>query len=111
MFLRKHPDLQQRTSRATRHRRSFNIGVKLRLERLEDRTVPSGATHFQVRTPQFLLAGAPAPVEITALDAANQVVFDYRGTVHLSTSDPAAHLPDDFTFTRDDHGEHALPIV
>jgi uncharacterized protein YqfB (UPF0267 family) len=81
------------------------------LERLEDRTLLDGATHFRVLTPDFVIAGVPTPAAVMALDDSNQIVFNYLGTAHVSCSDPNAHLPADYTFTFADHGEHVFPVV
>jgi hypothetical protein len=87
------------------------LSFKPRLETLEDRTVLSTATHFQVVTPSFLVAGVPAPAAVMALDASNNLVFDYQETAHLASSDSAAQLPADYTFTAADHGEHVFSIT
>jgi hypothetical protein len=52
------------------------------------------ATHFSVSSATVTsTVGAPFNVTVTALDASNQVVTTYAGTVHLSSSDPKAVLP------------------
>src|SRR5437588_12048651 len=77
------------------------------LECLEDRTLLSGAAnHFAVLSLPSTVAGLPAPVEAVALDAANDRVLDYRGTVHITSSDSSALLPGDYTFTANDRGAH-----
>jgi hypothetical protein len=42
----------------------------------------------------------------TVYDRYNNVVTNYTGTVHLSSSDPAAQLSPDYTFTAADKGTH-----
>src|SRR5262249_5100162 len=65
--------------------------------------------------------GTPVTVTVKALDAFNNVVTDYRGTVHLASSDPAAVFVDaatgqalpgnDYTFTAADNGVHAFRVT
>jgi hypothetical protein len=69
--------------------------------------------------PLFLVDGFPSPIAVgtpgdftvTALDAEGNVLTDYRGTVHFTSSDPAAELPDDYTFTDDDNGMHTFTVT
>jgi Ca2+-binding RTX toxin-like protein len=44
-------------------------------------------------------SGGSIGVTVTARDAYGNATPGYQGTVHFSTSDPAAVLPDDYTFT------------
>jgi hypothetical protein len=53
-----------------------------------------------------LTAGVPFGAGVAALDAYNNVVTTYLGTVHFSASDPNATLPPDYTFTAADQGIH-----
>jgi hypothetical protein len=53
-------------------------------------------------------AGTPLTLTVTARDALNNVKADYRGTVHFSSNDPQATLPDDYTFTAGDNGAHTF---
>src|SRR5208283_5302038 len=46
--------------------------------------------------------------DLTARDSSNNPVTSYTGTVHFSSSDPAATLPADYTFTAADKGLHAF---
>jgi hypothetical protein len=55
--------------------------------------------------------GTPVSVTVQTLDVYNNPVPTYRGTVHFSSSDPAAVLPDDYTFTLNDNGHHTFTIV
>jgi hypothetical protein len=45
------------------------------------------------------------------LDANNNVVTGYNGTVHFSSSDQQASLPPDYTFTDADNGSHTFDAV
>lgn len=67
-------------------------------------------THVTVIAPTSVIAGAPLSVTVTALNDAGQRVVDYRGTVHLTSSDGLAILPADYTFTGDDGGSRALVV-
>jgi hypothetical protein len=68
-------------------------------------------THFGVYTVGKALAGFPTQVEVVALDASNNVVTGYTGTVHFTSSDSGATLPDDYTFTASDNGSHLFPVT
>ena len=69
------------------------------------------ATHFRVTAPTAAFTGQPITVEVVALSASGQVVQNYTGTVHFSSSDSAATLPSDFQFTAADHGEEQFTVT
>ena len=73
--------------------------------------VTSGAvTHLAVVvTPPTVTAGVPAAITVTAQDGSNNTVAAYRGTVHVTSADPQAVLPADYTFTAGDNGVHTFP--
>ena len=56
--------------------------------------------------PQRDIPNLPADVTITALDSGGHLDENYIGTVHLTSTDPNATLPVDFTFKPSDHGTH-----
>jgi fibronectin type 3 domain-containing protein len=58
--------------------------------------------------PSSVQAGVPASFTVTALDAEGNVMTGYRGTVHFSSSDLHAQLPDDYMYTPDDNGVHTF---
>jgi hypothetical protein len=68
---------------------------------------------------QFLLSGYPNPqdqfsngnVTVTVLDPYGNVTPAYRGTVHFTSSDSAATLPANYTFTAGDAGVHVFNVV
>ena len=66
------------------------------------------ATHFFVYTPENTTVGKPTSIVVVALDASNDRVEDYTGTVDLSTSDPGVTTPLKYTFTAADHGRHVF---
>jgi hypothetical protein len=57
------------------------------------------ATHFSVTAPAAVVAGTAFKVTVTALDASNNVVDSYSGTVHFTSSDAQAVLPDNSGLT------------
>lgn len=54
--------------------------------------IPAG---FRVTAPSAASPGSPFTVNVMALDANNQIMPDYVGTIHFSSSDPRAALPAD----------------
>jgi sugar lactone lactonase YvrE len=56
-------------------------------------------------------AGVPASVVVTAFDTHGNVKIDYEGTITFSSSDSAADLPADYTFTLADAGVATIPGV
>jgi hypothetical protein len=69
---------------------------------------PGAATHFSVSTANPYVAGVGHTVTVTALDAYGNVATGYRGTIHFTSSDPAAVLPANYTFLAADNGVHAF---
>jgi len=57
------------------------------------------ARRFSVIAPSNATAGAPFYVNVSAIDQSGHVVKGYRGTVHLTSTDPLSVLPADFTLT------------
>ena len=53
-------------------------------------------------------AGSTHSMTVTALDAYGNVATGYRGTIHFTTSDSAASVPADYTFTAADNGVHTF---
>jgi hypothetical protein len=58
--------------------------------------------------PGFTGAGNPGTFTVTAVDSFGNPVPGYTGTVHFSSTDPSAQLPDDYPFTPDDNGSHTF---
>jgi hypothetical protein len=71
----------------------------------------SGVASFRVVAPAAVQSGSAFTVTVTALDAFNNPVPGYTGTVHFSSSDGAATLPADFTFTAADGGIHTFTVI
>jgi len=87
-----HRGLQIRARRAS--------GRQLRIEALEQRAMlTTTATHFEVLVPSSTMPGVAFDVTVRALDASNNLVPGYTGTVHFSSTDNTAMLPDDTTQT------------
>jgi DNA/RNA endonuclease G (NUC1)/fibronectin type 3 domain-containing protein len=71
---------------------------------------PPPATHFSVTAPGVVAPGSTFSVTVTALDASNNTVPSYSGTVHF-TSSSSGTLPADYTFTGGDNGTHSFSGV
>ena len=56
---------------------------------------PAQATHFSVSGPANIPTGTFFNVTVTALDASNNPVTNYSGSVHFTSSDARAQLPQD----------------
>jgi hypothetical protein len=68
--------------------------------------IPAATTHFAVSGYPSTTAGTPGYVLVGAYDAYGNLTPLYRGQVHLSSTDPQAILPRDYTFTALDFGLH-----
>jgi outer membrane protein assembly factor BamB len=55
--------------------------------------------------------GVPGSFTVKALDATSDPVPGYRGTVHFTSTDLAATLPADYTFTAADSGSHTFSVT
>ena len=60
--------------------------------------IPAGP-HFAISAPATATAGAPFNFTVTALDAFNNTMTGYAGTVHFTSTDAAAVLPANVTLT------------
>lgn len=56
-------------------------------------------------------AGDTLDVVVSAMDADNNIVTDYTGTVRFSSTDGSASLPDDYTFLAEDAGSHEFSLA
>jgi autotransporter-associated beta strand protein len=73
--------------------------------------VAGQVTHFQIDTVSAIQAGVPFDYKVTALDAGNNVVTLFTGTVSFSSQDPyGASLPDNYTFTIGDGGDNGVHL-
>ena len=78
---------------------------------------PAPAVYFKVAAPATAVTNTSFPIAVTALDAFNNVVPSYTGTVHLSSTDSAAAAAGDlggnYTFTTgagQDNGVHVFNV-
>ena len=73
---------------------------------------PAAASSFVVSGfPSPTTAGALGAVIVTAEDLYGNVATGYRGTVHLTSTDPQAELEGDHAFTAADAGRYAFGAV
>ena len=61
--------------------------------------------------PSAATAGTEGSVTVTALDGSDAIVTGYRGTVHFSSTDTQADLPDNYTFVGSDNGTKSFNIT
>ncbi|HXR53740.1 MAG TPA: glycoside hydrolase family 43 protein, partial [Acidimicrobiales bacterium] len=71
----------------------------------------SSTSHLRVAGPQSATPGVPFALTVTALDPSGATDPTYQGTVHFTSSDLAAVLPPDYTFTAADAGVHSFDGV
>lgn len=69
------------------------------------------ATHLVISMPATVNPDQNFSVTVAALDGGGGVDFNYKGTVHFTSSDDVAHLPADYTFVDADGGQHTFPEV
>lgn len=69
------------------------------------------ATLSLAGVPSTATAGQPAAVTVTATDSHGNVATGYRGTLHATSSDPAAQLPADLVFAEADAGRRTFPVA
>ena len=70
-----------------------------------------GFDHVATLAPDFVTAGEPASLAVTAQDAFGDTLADYTGTVHFSSTDPlGADLPRDYTFSSADQGTQVFSV-
>jgi len=58
--------------------------------------------------PSLQWAGATVSESVTVKDAYNNLATNYTGTIHFTSTDGAAVLPADYTFTGSDSGTHTF---
>jgi hypothetical protein len=76
-------------------------------------TAPAGPSNTLSVTgfPSTVTAGTAGAITVTARDPGGNVLTDYTGTVHFSSSDSTATLPANYTFTAGDAGVHTFSKV
>jgi len=71
--------------------------------------VPAAAATLTVTgAPSLQWAGATVSETVTVRDAYNNLATNYTGTIHFTSTDGAALLPTDYTFTGGDSGTHTF---
>lgn len=70
---------------------------------------PAAACTF-AGVPASVGAGDTVTAQVTITDAQNNVVTGYRGTVHVTSTDGAAQLPGDQSWSAADSGTHPLSV-
>jgi ELWxxDGT repeat protein len=69
---------------------------------------PAGPSKFILTAPASVRAGAAFSLTLTVEDAYGNIVTDYTGTVHFSSTDRRATLPSNYTFTNLEKGVHTF---
>jgi hypothetical protein len=69
---------------------------------------PAGPSKFILTAPASVNAGASFSLTLTVEDAYGNIVTNYTGTVHFSSTDSRATLPPNCTFTNSDKGVHTF---
>jgi hypothetical protein len=68
-------------------------------------------THFGLDAPATAITGSNFTVGISPLTATNKTAFGYTGPIHFSSSDGAATLPADYSFTSTDNGWRSFNVT
>jgi hypothetical protein len=71
-------------------------------------TVSLAAARFVLSAPPTVTHGVAFSLTMTVLDAYGNVVTNYTGTVHFTSTDTMASLPANYTFTAADKGVHTF---
>jgi hypothetical protein len=66
------------------------------------------STHFFVSAPASVITGTPFSVTVSVLDGACNLIIDYTGTVHFTSTDSGAGLPADYKFVAGNKGVHTF---
>jgi hypothetical protein len=69
---------------------------------------PAAASKFILTAPSSVSAGVAFSLTLTVEDTFGNVVNNYTGTVHFSSTDTRATLPRNYTFTASDKGVHTF---
>jgi len=69
---------------------------------------PAAPSQLVISATPPAVAGTAFPIVVTAKDLSNNTTPSYTGTVHFTSTDGAAQLPADYTFTGGDNGVHTF---
>ncbi|MCE9560778.1 MAG: VCBS repeat-containing protein [Planctomycetes bacterium] len=83
-------------------------GVSVVLNAADDVSNLAGAVGFSVNVPVSTTSGTALPMTVSAVDASGNVVPGFRGTVYVTSNDPASPSAVAYTFTAADAGTHAF---
>jgi hypothetical protein len=86
-------------------------GVSFASATASAQVTPAAASTFTIAGPAGVNSGQAANVTVEAFDPFGNVATGYSGMVHLSSSDAAATLPADYTFTAADQGMHTFSVT
>ncbi len=73
--------------------------------------LPGSLHSVVISDPPAQTAGTSFTETVSALDVYGNVVTDYRGAVHFTSSDKAANLPANYNFTASDNGSHTFTVT
>jgi hypothetical protein len=73
--------------------------------------VTAAASRFELTGAFTDIAGMSVNVTVMALDNFNNLIVNYTGTVHFTSSDSSAVLPANYTFTSADNGTHTFAVT
>ena len=68
----------------------------------------TGASHYTFDAPASVFAGDTFSITVTAANDVGAADPNYQGTIHFDSTDQAAGLPADYTFTATDAGVHTF---
>ena len=75
-------------------------------------TLADPATHLSLSaSPTTQTAGSAVSLTVNALGSQGDVDNTYRGTIHFTSTDSAATLPANYTFTSADAGTHTFSVT
>jgi hypothetical protein len=83
----------------------------LRLTNAPGAVAYNPATALRIDAPSIVAPGQPFQLTVTAIDPWGNTASTYQGTVHFSSTDLDAQLPDDYTFGTTDGGAHTFGAV
>ena len=72
---------------------------------------PGPAKKLKASTTPIIDGDCPSTIVVWAIDQYKNLVTGYPGTVTLHSSDAGAMLPAPYTFTANDAGVHAFPVI
>jgi hypothetical protein len=68
------------------------------------------AVQFRLIAPPQVRPGEPFSLSVIALDRDNHTASTYAGTIHFTSTDLDAGLPNDYTFVADDGGQQTFSV-